>query len=171
MDVCAQRGPMRVRRSARLVLLDDEDRILMFKVEDASVFRPGRPRPSIFWITPGGAVEDGESDEEAVRRELWEETGIADIEIGPLVAICEPVLSWAGELIQAHDRFYLTRLSGPVVTLANMSQFEQDTYRDHRWWSIEELRSTDERIIPRDLCDVVARIVDGDLPTEPIQLR
>ena len=77
----------------------------MFKVEDASVSRLGRPVSSIFWITPGGGVEDGESDEEAVRRELWEETSLVDIELGPLVAICEPVLNWAGEIVQAHDRF------------------------------------------------------------------
>jgi hypothetical protein len=80
------------------------------------------------------------------------------------------VLNWAGEIVQAHDRFYLTRLSAPAVTLANMSQFELDTYRDHRWWSIDELRSTNERIVPHDLCGLVERIIAGDVPSEPFQL-
>jgi 8-oxo-dGTP pyrophosphatase MutT (NUDIX family) len=159
---------MRIRRSSRLILLDEENRVLLFKVEDATVFRPGQPISPVFWITPGGGVEEGESDEEAVRRELWEETGIAEIELGPLVALCEPVLSWAGEIIQSHDRFYLTRLSAPVVTLVNMGQIERAGYRDHRWWSVDEINSTVERIVPSGLGELAARIVTGDIPTHPV---
>jgi 8-oxo-dGTP pyrophosphatase MutT (NUDIX family) len=161
---------VKYRRSSRLILLDEESRLLLFKVEDASVSRPGRPRPSTFWITPGGAIEDGESDEEAARRELWEETGLTAIEIGPLVGICEPALDWAGETVQAHDRFYLVRLPATVVTLDNMSQVEREAYRDHGWWSIEQLRTTAEIIIPYSLTKLVELIVSGNIPKEPIQL-
>jgi 8-oxo-dGTP pyrophosphatase MutT (NUDIX family) len=162
---------MRIRRSSRLILLDEHNRVLLFKIEDAKVNRVNDVNPwLVAWITPGGGLEDGESHEVAVRRELWEETGLGNIELGPLVAVCEPLLDWAGEIVQAHDWFYLARLTAPEVTLANMSQLERDTYRDHRWWSIEELSITDERIIPRGLGDLVMRIIEGDVPTEPVQM-
>ncbi|MDP8922778.1 MAG: NUDIX domain-containing protein [Chloroflexota bacterium] len=53
-----------VRRSARLLVLDPDDRLLLFRIEDASLREP------VLWITPGGGLEPGESYEQAARREL-----------------------------------------------------------------------------------------------------
>ncbi len=50
---------MIVRPTARLVLLDTDGRILLFKIEDLTVFDPLDPRgadqPRVFWVTPGAA--------------------------------------------------------------------------------------------------------------------
>jgi 8-oxo-dGTP pyrophosphatase MutT (NUDIX family) len=130
---------MRVRRTARLILLDDKSRVLLFRVEDASVFRLDEPSLVAYWITPGGALEPGESHASAARREVWEVTGMTGIGPGPWVALSEPLLNWGGELVQAHDRFYLAGINSPVVTLENLSAVERDIYRDHRWWDVQEL--------------------------------
>ncbi len=62
---------MIVRPTARLVVLDPEGRVLLFKIEDHTLVDPADPRrPRIFWITPGGGVEDGETFEVAALREL-----------------------------------------------------------------------------------------------------
>jgi len=37
-----------------------------------------------FWVIPGGGHETGESDEECVIREMWEETGL-DIQVEKLI--------------------------------------------------------------------------------------
>jgi len=161
---------MRIRRSSRLILLDQENRVLLFKVEDAAVSRPERPLSPIFWITPGGGVEDGESGEDAVRRELWEETGIVDFELGSLVAISKPVINLAGKIVQAHDCFYLTRVIDPVVSLDNLAGWDLDSYRDHRWWTVEELLATDELVFPLGLGSLLARIIAGETLLEPVEL-
>ena len=60
-----------LRPAARVLLIDDQDRVLLrANVGDGDV-----------WITPGGALEPGETAEEAALRELWEETGISDAEL------------------------------------------------------------------------------------------
>ncbi len=46
--------------------------------------RRGKPPGQGLWSVPGGRVEQGESDERAVERELWEETGLRVI-VGHLI--------------------------------------------------------------------------------------
>lgn len=64
------------RPAARILLLDEADRVLLFRFDPSD-------RPP-FWCTPGGAVDPGESYEQAARRELREETWL-DLDCGPQV--------------------------------------------------------------------------------------
>lgn len=85
---------MRTRESARLILLDDASRIFLIKIKDENVRAPGAPakrRP--FWVTPGGRVEEGESVQSALARELQEEIGLThmDVEIGPCLRYSHPL--------------------------------------------------------------------------------
>ena len=39
----------------------------------------------------------------------------------------------------------------------------------HRWWTVEELADTTDRIYPAELADLVRSVLDGDITT-PIEL-
>ena len=63
-----------VRPTARVVVLDPSGRVLLLgaRLTDPAV----PPGDVLFWYTPGGGVEDGESLRGAAVRELTEEIGL-----------------------------------------------------------------------------------------------
>jgi 8-oxo-dGTP pyrophosphatase MutT (NUDIX family) len=69
------------RTAGRVIVVDREGRVLLFRGGD-----PARPRDGTWWFTPGGGADPGESVEEAARRELFEETGLAVEKLGRVVA-------------------------------------------------------------------------------------
>lgn len=94
--------PLVRRRTARLLVVDQDDRLLLFADSDPAV--PG----SRMWITPGGAIEPGESERDAAVRKLREETGHlatpADLD-GP-VPRRRVTHGFSNKVVHQHDVFY-----------------------------------------------------------------
>lgn len=136
--------PRRVRRTARVLLIDDRDRILLFADSDPGV--PG----SRWWITPGGGIDPGESDAGAAVREVEEETGLriseADL-LGPTMRR-EVVHGYSDVVIEQQDVFYACWVPAFEVSTAGHTEEELLTMADHRWWTRSELAATDEEIWP-----------------------
>ena len=74
-----------IRKSARVVLLNQHNEILLMCIEGFDVSSVEGIKHPRFWCTIGGGLEESESIQQAVIREIYEETGIAceDIIIGP----------------------------------------------------------------------------------------
>jgi 8-oxo-dGTP pyrophosphatase MutT (NUDIX family) len=85
-----------------------------------------------WWIPPGGGVDAGESDEEALRRELREELGFEDFEIGQLLFESERWFLLEYGFGGQRNRVYLVRV--PYFEARVVSEA-----RDARWFTLEEL--------------------------------
>ena len=72
MDAAPSGGPGGAARPA--------DRVLLLEAGD-----PGRPAKGPWWELPGGGMEGDEPTAGAAARELYEETGIVDVDMGPCV--------------------------------------------------------------------------------------
>ena len=143
---------MRRRPSSRLLILDSRDRILLFRF----VYRDGPLAGKVYWATPGGAVDEGETFEQAACRELFEETGIERSDVGRQMAERQYVLPLPdGEQVLADERFFLVRVSDSNISQGHLLPLEQKLIADYRWWTRSDLSATSETIFPENLLAIL----------------
>lgn len=139
----AQDSALRVRSSARIILVSAQGRVLLFRFDV-------QDRPP-FWVTPGGECDPGESFEEAARRELFEETGLT-LDPGKQVARTTPqFITVEGEPVQADERYFLVQVEDETITTAHHTALEQKVMTQHRWFTREEIADWPEAIFPETL--------------------
>lgn len=149
--------PLRRRSTVRVLVVDEDERLLLVGDSD-----PGTG--ARWWITPGGGIDPGESEIDAVVRELHEETGLVVAEpqiIGPL-ATRRVWHGYSDVVVDQHDTFYAVRTPAFKPVPADLTEEELVTVHGLRWWSPAEIRDTDEVIWPVDLVDLLA-LIDGTL--------
>jgi 8-oxo-dGTP pyrophosphatase MutT (NUDIX family) len=155
------------RRSARVLLLDAADRILLIR----SALVPGQPAHGYAWFTPGGGVEPGEDLARAAARELHEEVGlaVAAADLRPIAYAAGQVnLDWATGLFR--DDFFLCRVERHQVDTTRQTAFERENYGGHRWWTVPQLVATDEIIYPYGLVNLLTDTIAGRVPETPVRL-
>jgi 8-oxo-dGTP diphosphatase len=157
----------RERRTARVLLLDPENRILLMRGR-----LPGDPDAPRVWFTIGGGIEAGETVLQAAAREIVEETGLADARLGPVV--------WTGEAM-LHDRkrrpvhfresFVVARTEGGILSRAGWQALEREFVDDVRWWTLSELQATAEPVYPEGFAELLPDVLGGRFAPQPLVIR
>ena len=137
----------RIRRSARIIVIGPESRVLMFRFDVSD-------RPP-FWVTAGGECEQGETFEDAAQRELVEETGIV-AKPGPQIARTTPeFITVEGEPVQADERYFILRVDTDLIDTGGHTALEQQVMTQHRWFSLAELSDWPEAVFPENLAQII----------------
>jgi 8-oxo-dGTP pyrophosphatase MutT (NUDIX family) len=84
------------RRVAVVFLVDPQGRVLMQHRDSHAKVSPNQ------WAMPGGKIEEGETPEEAARREVWEETGLTVTTLQHYVTGTRPSVTTADGLVEMH---------------------------------------------------------------------
>ena len=151
-----------LRTGVRAVVLDPDERLLLVRFAAFG---------GTWWATPGGGVEPGETDEQTIARELAEECGIREYELGPLIWTRTHRFPGMRSHGGQEERLYLVR--APAVVPAPELSWEQmraEGVDAVRWWTLDELAAADDEFAPSRLQALVRELVTNGPPPAPVDV-
>jgi TDG/mug DNA glycosylase family protein len=148
------------RIAVRALVLDESGRTLLVQFRDDT----GQE----WWATPGGGIDEGEDVESALRRELAEELGLDDFQLGPEIWTREHTFGWRGSIIRQRERIWLVEI--PQHEPAPRVDLAAELVADVRWWTPAELTATREQLVPDRLPELLRELQENGPPTKPIDV-
>src|SRR5437764_6245445 len=130
------------RETVRAAVIGDHDRILLLRYGDEY---------GQWWFTSGGGRDQGETDEQTLRRELEEEVGLLEFELGPLLWELRGWTRQEPGFGRFLSRVYLVRVERFELPYLTESQ-------EARWFSPAELKTVSTR--PPDLAERLSSASD-----------
>jgi ADP-ribose pyrophosphatase YjhB (NUDIX family) len=151
-----------IRRAARALIVDAEQRVLLCRVDLAD--------RDAWWYAPGGAIEDGETFEAALVREVMEETGLAvDLAaLGPPVWIRDYTFTWNATPEHHVERFFLVQVVTHDADTGSFEMAESEVVRTFRWWRLDDILRSTEPFSPGRLGEHLATLLQGGVPGQPV---
>jgi len=158
---------LRDRPTVRVLLFDPGHRLLLMKGR----LTHAANAPS-WWFTVGGGMEAGETVEEAARREIAEESGFHDIRLGPVVWQREGIGQLSdGERVMFREHYLVAHCPGGEPVRDGWEPHEVALVDDLRWWHLDEICTSTERMFPKGLAGLLPVIIAGQYPVKPLVLE
>lgn len=154
------------RQASRVILLDRAGRVFLINAVD-----PNDASKPAWWEIPGGGIEAGEPSDHAVARELHEEAGIDEAEIGPVVYTQYVEFSFGGYDFEQNEVLHVAWTDQTDIRPPQgLEYLEALAFRGARWWTLDEVLASEEPFLPARLPELLPRLVAGDLPNPPIDI-
>ena len=152
------------RRSAvrALLVAEPEQRVLLIRMHVPDTDR-------MIWLAPGGGIEPGESEHDALTREVQEETGLRAFSTAGPVWTRRMKFTLHDQRIDQSEIYYLIRttLFEPDNS-GNPAQLERSTFREFRWWSLSEISAAEDEIfVPLSFAEHFAHLLAEGVPAAP----
>jgi G:T/U-mismatch repair DNA glycosylase/8-oxo-dGTP pyrophosphatase MutT (NUDIX family) len=161
-ELAGRSSGLPLRQAVRALILDAEDRVLLVRFDwpDKQV-----------WAPPGGGIDPGETPEEAIVRELAEECGLRNFELGPCIWTRThwhtDFKGWGGQT----ERIYLVRTDAfePAPEWTR-EELLSEGMTDLCWFTQEELGDSGLIFAPRRLPALARELIERVAPPAPIDV-
>ena len=152
-----------IRPAVRAILMTPDERVLLMRFQF-------RWRTKIVWLTPGGGLNPGESAEQALVRELREETGleISHDAISSELWHRRHCVELGGRAVDQRERYFLVPVETftPAPTALDAGE-EADSFAGFEWWPIGEIPEKSNLFSPRGLGRHLRELLASGAPDEP----
>ncbi|MEV6272964.1 NUDIX domain-containing protein [Kribbella sp. NPDC051936] len=139
------------RLAVKLLLLDEDDRVLLIHARDPKT-------QAECWYPVGGGVDSGETLQSAAAREAYEETGLRDLPPGTHVWTRDHTYEFNGQSTDVHEEWLLHHVAHFTPAPAQLSEYESTTILGFAWWTAQDLDATTETVYPPELGRLVADV-------------
>lgn len=154
------------RQASRVILLSRDGRALLIRsVDPADSTKPE-------WLEiPGGGIDPGEASSACAARELYEEVGITEVDIGPVVFTQYVEFSFGGYDFEQNEVIHVAWTDQTdVIDPQGLEYLEALAFQGASWWTREDIEASTEPFLPPGLPQLIGRLFDGDLPDPPIDI-
>lgn len=123
--------------------MNQKNELLLLKANDPKTTTTQGHYNGPFWFLVGRQIEPEESEEQAVVREIYEETGIDEgkLSVGRVVWQGEVELVTNATPSRLRQRFMVVKTTASKLTLDHLTKEEKQVIKDIRWFSLEEIES------------------------------
>jgi len=151
----------RQRKVVRALIVSPESRILLLHLHLGN---------KSIWITPGGGIEDQENRHTALQRELYEEIGRDNWDIGFPVWERSHTFDFEGETLTQHEVFYWVESEwfNPPETMPDAH--ENQYFGGFKWWTVEDIINSQDEFTPKDLGRFFKELLDDGMPKKRINV-
>ena len=164
--------PLMNRNSIKALLLNEDHELLLMCAEDPKTTTLDGKGHNHFWSLIGGEIESGESIQEAILREIHEETGITSnkIKLGSVVWFGKFDLILFGKPTHVKQSFVVAKTTQRNFSLANLTKEEQPIIKKLKWFSLKEIKECPDVIYPVLLPKYLPDVISGKYPKEPLEI-
>ncbi len=155
------------RTAARVVLLNDLDEVFLIHARD-----PADGSKPTWWEIPGGGLETGEPSADCAARELYEEAGFEEVEIGPVVWVQHVEFDFGGYHFDQDEVIHVARTRQRAIGRPQgLELLESLAFLDAKWWSLSDVvAASGTSFLPPRLPELLPQLIDGPLPDPPIDI-